>query len=97
MPVITNIHCGTDTEYNGFFLNEYQNEYNSTEIVNQWQQKNESISGSQAHNHSETDIIADITRNGIENDEIAHINNTTLEVIPPSLFNPNQHGPIWSV
>ena len=28
MPVITNIHYGTDTEYNGFFLNEYQNEYN---------------------------------------------------------------------
>jgi hypothetical protein len=35
MPVITNIHYGTDTEYNRFFLNEYQNEYNSTEIVNQ--------------------------------------------------------------
>ena len=48
----------------------YSTEYNSTNITSQWQPQNENNSVFQAHNY-------------IEDDEIAHINNTTLDIISP--------------
>jgi len=59
MLIIKNIH------YSNGILNSYQNEYNSTKITRQWQPQNECNLVFQAHNHSETNIIADITHNTV--------------------------------